>query len=275
MPQMDWLRSIIYGFVTGAAEFLPISSVAHGEIVLKILGAESNQTLLSLMTRIGMLAAVFCACSAQFRTIRHDCRISSGRRRSAAAEGVFTMRLFRTALVPLIICYLFSRKAASFDGKFQYLAVFLVINGLLIFFPEYLPSANKDSRSVAGYHGILLGLGAGMSVLPGISAVAAATSLGSALGMKRQFALDFAFLLTVPVLVIGILLNAAVLAVGGIGTISVLILIRYILAALMAFAGSWCAILLMRFLSVNIGYSWFAYYSWGAALFSFILFMTI
>ena len=42
-----------------------------------------------------------------------------------------------------------------------------------------------------------------------------------------------------------------------------------------SYGGAYLAILTLRFLSVNLGFSGFAYYSWGAALLIFILYMSI
>jgi hypothetical protein len=47
------------------------------------------------------------------------------------------------------------------------------------------------------------------------------------------------------------------------------------LASLTAFVGSYLGITFIRFLAVKVGFSGFAYYSWGAALFAFILYLTI
>ena len=272
---MDWLRTVLYGFISGLTEFLPVSSAAHGEMVLKILGADSNQTMLSLLTQIGMLAAVLYFCRGQFRSLSRGRNANSRRKRAENQDSILTLRLFRSTLIPLIVCYLFAGKAAAFSGRMNIIAIFLVINGIVLFLPELFPAGNKDARSVSGFHSLVLGLGAGSSIFPGMSCVGTVSSFGSILGLNRQFALEFAFLMTVPVLTLGIISNVAALILGGLGTITAAIAVRYLLAAVMAFFGGFCGISLMRFLSAGTGYSWFAYYCWGAALFSFILFMTI
>ena len=46
---MNWLQSMLYGFLSGVAEVLPISSRAHGILLLKIFGASGNSNLMLLM----------------------------------------------------------------------------------------------------------------------------------------------------------------------------------------------------------------------------------
>lgn len=150
-----------------------------------------------------------------------------------------------------------------------------MLNGLLLFVPRLLRSGNKDSRSVSPLDGVLLGLGAGLSVFPGISRVGAVISLAALRGAGCAFALQFSLLLSVPALAAAVVLDAAALAAAGVTGITVILAVRCLLCGTMALLGSWCAISMMRFLSVKAGFYGFAYYCWGAALFAFYLFMTI
>lgn len=271
---MEWLLSIVYGLVSGLTQFLPVSSGAHGAIVLRIFGSQTGSGLLSLLTRLGCLLALLVCCRGQFAKLRRD-RRPDRHRRSADKRAVFTMRLQRTALIPLIFCWLFYNRASALSGRLNLVAIFLVLNGVLLFLPQLFPSANKDARSVSRLDGVLLGLGAGASVIPGISHMGAVLSLGSLRGMSREFSLNFALLISVPVLILGILGDLLAIVAGGLSAFDAVLLVRCLLAGVMGFLGSCCGISIMRLLAVKVGYSAFAYYSWGAALFAFILFMTI
>ena len=50
---------------------------------------------------------------------------------------------------------------------------------------------------------------------------------------------------------------------------------KCILSVLGAGCGSYFGIMLMRFLAVKVGFTGFAYYSWGAALFSFVMYLVV
>ena len=51
---MNWLQSVLYGFLSGAADILPVSSRAHGILLLKIFGTtvDGNFMLLFLHTAV-------------------------------------------------------------------------------------------------------------------------------------------------------------------------------------------------------------------------------
>ena len=68
-------------------------------------------------------------------------------------------------------------------------------------------------------------------------------------------------------------LDILALITGGPGTISFLMILFYLLAALFAFAGGYAAISFMRYLTVKTGFSGIAYYNAGVAVFSFVLYL--
>ena len=52
---INWLESILFGLVSGFAEFLPVSSNAHKTIFLFLFGVDSEHAFLSLFVHIGVL----------------------------------------------------------------------------------------------------------------------------------------------------------------------------------------------------------------------------
>ena len=52
---INWLESILFGLVSGFAEFLPVSSNAHKTIFLFLFGVDSEHAFLSLFVQIGVL----------------------------------------------------------------------------------------------------------------------------------------------------------------------------------------------------------------------------
>jgi undecaprenyl pyrophosphate phosphatase UppP len=81
-------------------------------------------------------------------------------------------------------------------------------------------------------------------------------------------------LISIPVLVVFMITDLIGLVTVGSGLFTFVIFIQYVLSGIAAFVGSYVAIHFMRFLVVSSGFAGFAYYSWGAALFSMILYLT-
>ena len=99
------------------------------------------------------------------------------------------------------------------------------------------------------------------------------TAAGSLQGGERKFILDLCLLLCIPALLIGSVFSG--IDFFSLSGIVFSVLIRYIVAGLAAFAGSCGAIVIMRFMAFRTGFTGFAYYNWGLALFTFIIYLII
>ena len=125
------------------------------------------------------------------------------------------------------------------------------------------------------FDGVIFGLVSGFGILPGFSRMGAHMSVASLRGADRQHSLGMALILGIPALAAFCLLDLIWLILSGFAGISILLVLKGILAAIAAYIGTWFGITFVRFLSVKNGYSVFAYYCWGAALFVFILYLMI
>jgi len=274
---MDWLWTILYGFVAGLAEFLPLSSPAHQSISAAVFGLASAAPLRQFLIRAACLAALLSACGREIDKLRRDGRMARlparRRKRPVDSRSVATNRLLNIAVFPLVIGLVFYRRVNMWVDSLAMLTIFLVINGILLFVPQYIPSGNKDGRNLSLLDGLLMGLAGAFSVFPGISRMSAIHFAASARGADKNYSLQFALYLSIPALVIMLLFDAVAIF-GGIEAISFLVIIQYLLAMAAAYFGSTFAISIMRSMVVRAGYEIFSYYCWGMALISMILYLT-
>lgn len=274
--ELNWFQSLLFGLFSGLTDILPVSSQAHRLILLKLFGESSEPALLRLLVHVGTLAALCLICRPQFIRMMRARRLAKTpkrrRKRPLDVHSLMDISLLKTTLIPIAIGILFYRKAASLGSNILIVAGFLLLNGIILYIPVHLPGGNKDSRSMSRVEGFLIGLGGGISVLPGISCTGAATSIGSACGVDRGFAFHLALMMCIPLTMGQIVFDTMALA-DGIGTLSAGIMIFYLLASAAAFAGTMFGARLMRLIAVNIGFSFFSYYSWGLSLFAFILYL--
>lgn len=272
---LNWLHSIMYGFVSGLADILPVSAQAHRVLLLKFFGMKGDMDLLNLLIHIAVFAALYY--SSQMHLVRINraralARVPKRKRkRPLDVRSLMDWSLLKTMIIPVILGVILYQYTTSWQTNLILIALFLFINGLILYIPQFLPSSNKDSRTLSRVEGILMGFGGALSVLPGISAVGSAVSIGSVCGVERGFCLNMALLMNMILAggmavydVIGIVNN-------GLGTLSALIILRYALTAVAAFGGTMLAVRIMRHLSQERGYSLFGVYCWGLALFTFIL----
>ncbi len=273
---MNWLQSMVYGMISGFVEFLPISGSAHRKLLLLLMGAEDNR-FLTLMVHVGALLSLMLSCWPQLAKLQRERRIASipSRRRKRQPDGrvLKDLRFLKTAIIPLLAGFML----LPWTGRAESLwltAILLAINGILLYLPPYFPSGNKDSQTVSGLDGVIIGLGGILGVVPGLSRLTGITTLGQLRGCSRSYILDIGLLLSIPAMIVVIVFDIAALIAGG-AAMSGGMALGCFLAAAAAFGASYLGITFIRFLAVKVGFSGFAYYSWGAALFTFILYLTI
>ena len=128
---------------------------------------------------------------------------------------------------------------------------------------------------MTGLDGLIMGLCGAFSVLPGMSVVGTTVTAATARGADRENALGWALQLALGIMTAIVAYDAWFVLRMGAGPLAPMELVFCGLGAAAAFGGATAAILGVRFMAVKAGFGAFAYYSWGAALFAFIMYLTI
>lgn len=277
--ELNWFEGLIYGLISGITEFLPVSSRAHQALMLKLFGETGAGNLLTLLVRLAVLLALFTDCRNYLEQLRREQRLAAipkrRRKRQPDQARLLELRLLKTAVVPLLmgfVAYLYLR---HWSGDLLMVCIFLILNGVLLYLPQMVRNGNKDARSMTGFDSLLLGICGALSALPGISRMGAVSSAAVARGADKEHALNWALLLSIPALVCFVGLDVFNVLTNGIGTFGVLPAVGCVLAVVGAYFGARFAIRTMRSFSRRVGFSGFSYYCWGAALFSFIMYLSI
>lgn len=272
---LNWLETVLFGFVSGLAEILPVSARAHSMLMLKVFGAQSRDGLQYLLIH----AAVFAALQYTFRAqiikmtrARALSRVPKKRRkRPLDVKSLMDYRFLQTMAVPVILAMLCYGFISSWNISLLLLSILIFANGVLLYVPQFFPGSNKDARTLSRLEGIFVGLGSALSVLPGFSTVGAAVSVGSICGVERNYALDMAMMLNMLVLIGMMIYDILSVISAGLFGLSFGLVLQYLISAAAAFVGTLLGIRIMRVLAGDSGYSVFAFYCWGVALFAFIL----
>lgn len=268
---MNLLQSILYGLVSGLSEFMPVSSDAHRSFLRELFGAPKDPVM-DMLVHIAVLVSLFFGARNLLEMYQREQRVVNRRSYSAANARGYLYRFVRTCAVAFIVVFVVLNYVGSKTYTFLTIALFCLINGVVIFVPGRMLQSNKDARHMTTLDSILLGLFGALSAFPGFSRVGMTTAYSVARGAERQHALNWTLLLSVPALIVMAILDfiAIFTAAQAVTFISVL---GYILAMAAAFLGGYYSISIMKFLAVKVGFSAFAYYSWGMALFSFVLYL--
>lgn len=272
---MDLLKSIVYGLISGLAEFLPVSSSGHRAIFTQMFGEELRTPVLALFIHISILAALFFVCRTTILKMRRDVANHNGRRSKNRhiSRTYYDYRLVKSASIPLIIGTLLSPLTANLNYKLIPISVFFLVNGIILFLPGRMLRANKNAGVMTGLDGLFIGAAGILAIFPGISRIGCILSVASILGANYKDAFNWSLLLSIPVLIVQVALDIFSLLVLGAGSAVGFFVVVFTFIG--AFLGTCLGIYAMQLLSANANNDKFAYYSWGAALFAFILYMIV
>lgn len=276
---MNLLESVLYGFFAGLSDIVPVSAQAHRMLLISLFGEESEPAILRLLIHIGTIAALYFGCQNHILRISRAYRISRipKRRRTRPLDmsGLMDFRILRTMLIPLIVAFIYYQKITSLVTSLSVLSFVILVNGVILYIPQFLPGSNKDSLSLSPLDSVLMGLAASASLVPGISCVGAVTSVATVRGADRSFALNMALLLNLIVTAGHAVFDVLAILNTGVGGLSFSAVLGYLLAAAASFGGTLLGITLMKKLAGTRGFGIFAYYCWGAAMLVFILFLSV
>ncbi len=273
--ELNWLQSILFGLVSGAADIFPVSGQVHRLLLLKFFGVNQLPNLLALLLHLSVAAALYLSSQGQFvrmNRARALARIpKKKRKRPLDMRSMMDWSLIKTMLVPTVIGLLLNSRVRGWSVNMFLIAGMLFVNGLILYIPQFLPTSNRDSRTLTRLEGVLMGLGAGASVLPGISTVGIMVSIASVCGIERLYGLNMTFIVKLFFLIGLMVYDVLAIITDGLGGLTVMLLIQYIFTAALSFGAAMLGIRTLRKLAPEHGFHLFGVYCWGLALFTFIL----
>lgn len=274
---ISMIESIIYGLVCGFAEFLPISSTAHRSILNCLFGVDREEPLMAMFLHIGALMALLVSSRSLLQRLQRELEIKRVARRRSRRQpdelAMLDLALVKTASIVMLLGFVFYFKAAVWNGNLPIIAIFLVINGIILHAPLYLPKGNKDARSMSRMDAVLLGISSALTVIPGFSRTGVSTSMAIARGATPQNAYKWSLLIGIPTLIAIIVMDLVGVVTAGLGELEFSFILQCIMCGCTAYIGASGGISLMKTVVRRTGIENFSYYCWGAALFAFILYM--
>lgn len=275
---MSLLESIIYGLVSGAAEFLPVSPSAHQALMRLLFGADIRSSLQELLIHICAVAAVFVASRetiSRLRLVQNSLYNSRYRRarRQLDNKSYYDLRLVKTAAFPLVIGLFLRITTNSMENNLLATMGFMVLNAVVLLLVAHSSHGNRDAITMSGLDGIVMGVAGALSVFPGVSRTGMIASYATARGADGECAADWSILLGIPAMILAACFDVVGIFTGGLGITSAAMVFGCILSGLTAFCGAYISISILRLILNYSGYSKFAYYSIGTAMFSFVLYL--
>lgn len=186
---METLHIALLGFIQGITEFLPVSSSGHLALFSKLFGIEEGGLFLSLILHTGTLFAVIIFFFKDLLAL-----ISSFRYSKNPTLYYIILASIPTAIIGLLIKKVYEESSSSF----LILGIFLIITGIILFLTKFFNQGEKDLTLKKS---LLIGLSQGVAAFPGISRSGATISTALFLGIKKERAFSFSFLLSIPAII--------------------------------------------------------------------------
>ncbi|MCA1778289.1 MAG: undecaprenyl-diphosphate phosphatase [Xanthomonadaceae bacterium] len=192
---MVLIQLIVLALIQGISEFLPVSSSAHLALVSHFTEWSDQGLAFDAAVHAGTLAAVMIY-------FRHDLVLLA---RSAGARSDDPDRQLLVALaiasVPaLLVGALASGWIESLLRSPMLIAVTTLVFGLLLGLADRLGTQRRDIRALGIRGALLIGLAQMLALIPGTSRSGVTITAALALGLSREAAARFSFLLSIPII---------------------------------------------------------------------------
>ncbi|WP_028581116.1 undecaprenyl-diphosphatase UppP [Desulfogranum japonicum] len=264
---MEIIKAIILGVVQGLTEFLPISSSGHLVIGSEILNFHELGIAFEVFLHLGTLLAVLIAFYKDILLMLRALFVSPETRRSdPQLRRAFMWDIYIViATIPAVIVGLFLKD--SIDAIFDNILItygMLAVTGTIMLLTRRIKDRDVQINAPRS---VVIGCAQAIAILPGLSRSGSTIFTGMLLGVQRETAARFSFIMSIPaILGAGVLKLSDLIAVPpareqvvalGIGTIASIV------------SGYLAILCLMRF--VRRGQlHWFGYYCYVVSALGFL-----
>ncbi len=261
---MELLKAAILGIVQGLTEFLPVSSSGHLELFKYFLNDDAVGEESLMMTVMLHFATALSTVIVFRKTI---IQLIKGLLRFEWNKETKFVAFIILSMVPAVLVGLFleEQMESLFNKNIPLVAIMLVITGILLFFADRAKITGKD---VNAKNAIIVGIAQAIAILPGISRSGATISTSVLLGIDREEAAKFSFIMVLP-LIFG---KIAKDLVDGSFSASNVNLLELGVGFIAAFLTGLFACTLMIKIVKNSQLKYFSYYCFAIAIFALIFY---
>ena len=192
---MNWLEALILGIIQGLCEFLPVSSSGHLEIGKVILLNEVKEDI--SFTLIVHAATVLSTIIVFRKDIINLFTNALNFRWNSETQYISKIIL---SMIPVVFVGLFLKDELEglFNGNLILVGSMLIITAILLIYTYYVKSKDND---ISYKNAIIIGIAQAIAVLPGISRSGSTIAVALFLGIKKEEAARFSFLMVLlPIL---------------------------------------------------------------------------
>ena len=273
---MTYFHSLFLGIVQGITEFLPVSSSGHLVLAQKVFGLDQDMLTFDICVHFGTLIAVFTVFHKSIINLTVECFnglksiVIERTSIKDVYQNSYEIRISAAIIIgtlPAVIVGLTLKD--FFEKAFQsafFVFISLFLTGCLLLVTFFV---KKNKKQIGFINGLIIGLAQSLAIIPGISRSGSTISTALLLGVRREDAGEFSFLLSIPAI-----LGATVFAIKDISAngFSSFSWEMAVIGIISAFISGWISLVfLMRIIKHGkIGY--FGFYCLTVAIGGIILY---
>lgn len=199
-------QALVLGVVQGLTEFLPVSSSGHLVLFQNLFGMKEPMLAFDIAVHGGTLLAILIFFHKDIRDITSDLWRSVQKlvSKKPAVAGLQPSHrgLWACILITLIptgimaIC--FRQLLETAFSKLAFVAIAWFVMGILLILSERFQKGQKDLSVIHYGDAFWIGMAQGIALLPGISRSGSTILAGMLLGIKKEDAAKFSFLISIP-----------------------------------------------------------------------------
>ena len=226
---MTITNAVLEGIIQGLTEFLPVSSSGHLSVFQHFFGISGEEAFAStIVMHLGTLVAVFAAfwdkikiLVTEFFDMIKD--IFAGKFSFKTMNGSRRMIvMIIVSILPLFVFYIFKdffEGLSSDDDIIAEGAAFLYTSAIL-FFADRHSDGKLSAEETTVKTALIIGTFQGIALVPGISRSGSTISGAMFCGMKKEDAVEYSFILGIPIILAGALVSFLDMRESGAGDIS-------------------------------------------------------
>lgn len=192
---MTLIQTLVLGLVQGLGEFLPISSSAHLILTPWILNWEEHSLVFDVALHMGTLVAVLAYFFQDWLVLAHD-----GLTRRRTQEGKMFWYLVVATIPGVIFGLTFEDLIETAFRNPLLIGIMLIVMGIILYLADHLSPAFKDFNRIGWKESIWIGVSQALAMIPGVSRSGITMTTGRILGLNRETAARFSFLLSTPII---------------------------------------------------------------------------
>ncbi|MDO4369458.1 MAG: undecaprenyl-diphosphate phosphatase [bacterium] len=196
---MEIIKYIILGIVQGFTEPLPISSSGHLLIFKNLFNLNLGDLNFEIITNFGsLLAILFLYRKKIIKIIKEFFLYIKTKEKKYYSNFKYALLIVVGTIPAGILGLLFKDKIELISSNVKYVGIALLITALALFIVKNI-NGKKDDSDITYKDAIKVGLFQAIALLPGISRSGATLTGALLCNIKKDKALDFSFMLYIPI----------------------------------------------------------------------------